>query len=292
MLIIESLGTLLSCGSKTPINGFTLKYSFLSSISISRRDPKLLFDMGPQISSSFIILGMSIERYVMVCYASRAKLILKRSRRITFYFIMMTLMNLCWGLLALDFFEQSFFSDRLPNHSVKTLSFIILAIWLWPHWWLHFQSVQRFCDLYNPVKLIYRYDGVLLRNRAYICTRRVIRTISLSFFSVVLFTTGLFYAKTVFALKRGRGDNSNKKTLTIAFICLWALWFIQSTPYVIYDLYEAWSVKINWSHTEGLSPLMAHQLITISVSWCQVCVRLFKVSTWKLTFWLKAKLNI
>ena len=92
------------------------------------------------------------------------------------------------------------------------------------------------------------------RRQMYICTRRLLRLVATSLFVLVLATTGFFYAKIILTLKRGVGGSSRKKTLTQSFICLWIAWFVQSIPFIVYDLCDTWAVADIWIPTRGLGP--------------------------------------
>ena len=98
---------------------FEPQFSYFASVAATHFDPKLLFDLAPQITSSLIILGMSFERYILVCYARDAKRILKKPRRLVIYVVVLTLIIISWGLLLLDFFKPFLFSDNLSEFSVS-----------------------------------------------------------------------------------------------------------------------------------------------------------------------------
>ena len=132
-----------------------------------------------------------------------------------------------------------------------------------------FQALQRFCDLYNPVE--HWPEG----NSAYVCTRRLIRTVAFGSFTFVLLTTAFLYAKIVKVLKSGVGNASRKKTLTVAFICLWFFWFIQSAPFILYDFYEVWNVNQQWRHAMGFGPLMGEEFYKLTVIFKLLAISIF-----------------
>ncbi len=129
--------------------------------------------------------------------------------------------------------------------------------------YLYFQVFQKFCDNWNPVR---NHHGNYKGNKRYVCTRRMIRSVSICSLLVVLITTAYFYTRIVFALRRGSGDLSKKKKLTYTFVCLWAFWFLQSAPFAAYDFYDVWTTDTYWIRSQGLGSIMAHQLHDIQVS--------------------------
>ncbi len=123
--------------------------------------------------------------------------------------------------------------------------------------------------MYNP--LLFGDSG----NPAHGCTRRLIRTAALVFFSLVLFTTACLYTKVVIALRRGIGNASRKKTLTVAFACLWVFWFIQSAPFVLYDFYDVWATNKFSDVTLGLGQLMGYDFRLLYVSFDFLAITIF-----------------
>ena len=114
--MFNGLALLLSCED---FSADTAAFSSSSVFLSQHRDPRLMFDMGPQFSSCLVILGMSFERYIMVCFASQAKTVLTKTRRIVCYMVIILLMASCWALLIVDFSKQFLLAENLSEQSVK-----------------------------------------------------------------------------------------------------------------------------------------------------------------------------
>ncbi len=115
-MLFGNIGELLDCRELS--DGYP-QFSFWASVVNNHKDPKLLFDLAPQMSNSMIILGMAFERYILVCYAKEAKKFLNRSKRSALYIV--TILSMCFacGFLFLDFFKPTLFSENLSQFSVK-----------------------------------------------------------------------------------------------------------------------------------------------------------------------------
>ncbi len=92
---------------------------------------------------------------------------------------------------------------------------------------------MNFCNLMNPQPH--------KKASSYLCSRRVVRTMSTALLVLVLLISGFFYMKIILALRKG-SKNSHKRFLTVAFILLWAFWFLQTAPFAVYDFIVMWSL--------------------------------------------------
>ncbi len=60
-------------------------HSLIRYLIFTRAGPRLISEIVPHYSQCFLILFMSIERYVLVRYAADAETILSKKRRLAFY---------------------------------------------------------------------------------------------------------------------------------------------------------------------------------------------------------------
>ena len=235
---MDSLSSLLTCENHLFPQSVEFVFSNVQKHLYEHYDPRLLFDIGPQISNSLIMLGMAYERYILVCFGTDAKAILSRAKRLVLYICIVAAIAFFWTLFIVEFLKPYFFSDKIHNYKpYGQYAQPKVRLYLRPSFkktvvlklfFFNFQLLQQFCGLVNPVSPRWYPSW------SFICTRRIIRTISAAIFILVLVINAILYAKIVLKLKKGE-TKSRKKILTLAFICLWVSWFVQTTPFVIFD---------------------------------------------------------
>ena len=133
-------------------------------------------------------------------------------------------------------------------------------------------NLKRFCNLVNPADLVITLNSIWVHTERHVCTRRLIRLGNAVGFLLVLSITGYLYARVVITLRKGR-TNKRKRVLTVTFAALWLSWLVQSTPFILFDLYDSWSVE-RWEKNDGLGGIMAERLRKDGVGVSHLCFNL------------------
>ncbi len=103
------------------------------NLFVDHEDPRLLLEAGPHFANIVLILGMAVERYILVVYATEAESLLSKRRRVVFIIFMTILLAVPLVVFTIDLFWPEFFS-REALSPMKVSSFL--------DWFLHHVSTK------------------------------------------------------------------------------------------------------------------------------------------------------
>ncbi len=180
------------------------------------------------------MLGISAERYILICHAARAKQFLSVRNRLVFC----SLVTIVYAILSLVPFYAFYltakgYMDRGSVSPKASKNLAIYTFFAFFYFWMTFATFQCECGYFQ--KSLSLCDWCV--SRKYAKHVLVLKYAVLQVPCVII--SGLLYAFVIARLRQGNKKNNRKSVLTKTFFALWFCWVICSTPYSAYEAYES-----------------------------------------------------